>query len=110
MKGKRATLTMRPLLLVVVAVAALTAVQALSPHIQPPKHDPVAATQGLIRRRLGDEYVEQVSYQALVYGVVRAVFLLLFLCVDTDNEYAVCVDVLDRAARGGRGARRHGRV
>lgn len=59
MKGKSATLIVRPLLLFV--VATVVAVSALSPHIQPPKHDPVAATQGLIRRRLGDEYVDQVS-------------------------------------------------
>lgn len=61
-KGKRATLTVRPLLLLLLLLmVVMTTVQALSPHIQPLKHDPIAATQGLIRRRLGDEYIDQVS-------------------------------------------------
>lgn len=54
---------------VVLAVAALllqlTSVDALRPHLQPPKHDPVAATRGLIQRRLGGEYVDQVQHVSL---------------------------------------------
>lgn len=47
------------LVLVLVPVLA-TLAGALNPHLQPPTHDPVAATRGLIQRRLGAAYNDQV--------------------------------------------------
>lgn len=53
--------TTRPtaLLLLLALLCVMTA--ALNPHITPPKHDPVAAMRGLIRRRLGAAHENQVS-------------------------------------------------
>jgi hypothetical protein len=47
-------------LLLVLLLLQLTVVSAVQPNLQPPQHDPIAAVRGLIQRRLGDEYVDQV--------------------------------------------------
>lgn len=52
--------SLRLCVLLAALVALASTAQALRPHIEPPKHDPVAAMRGLIRRRLGDAYIDQV--------------------------------------------------
>ncbi|KAF1327978.1 Alpha-n-acetylglucosaminidase, partial [Globisporangium splendens] len=53
------------LLVVLLLQLTMAASAALRPNLQPPKHGPIAATRGLIQRRLGDEYVDQIALRVI---------------------------------------------
>jgi hypothetical protein len=48
------------LLVVVYLSLVITQVYSDISHLKAPEHDPIAATRGLIKRRLGQEYNHQV--------------------------------------------------